>query len=151
MPTHRAKPISQAAFDNLLASMLHGDPHARFAAADAAEKASRAQPALLAAHKTILLGVLLEFGQAGLRWHLLQMLPRLELDPAARRRVFDVACRWMQDGSRIVASEALTAMFALSEAGEDLRDHALDTARRLLASPSPALRARARKCMGVGR
>ena len=127
--------------------MLQDDARTRFEAADAAEKASRTQPDLLATHREILLGALLETGQAGMRWHLLQMLPRLELTSAERCRVFEVACRWLEDNSRIVAAEALTAMFALSLAEEQMRDYAMQTARRLLASPSAALRARARKML----
>lgn len=139
--------MSQAAFDRLLTAMLQDGPQARLAAADAAEKASRVQPGLLTANKTSLLGVHLQAEQAGLRWHLLQMLPRLQLDDGERRRVFETAGQWMDGGSRIVAAEALTAMFALSTAGEDMRDQAAETAHRLLASPSPALRARARRML----
>ncbi len=121
MRPDQSKPISQAAFNGLISAMLHGDPQARFAAADAAEKASRTQPDLLMARKTALLGVLLQTGKSGVRWHLLQMLPRLELDACERRLAFETAYRWMEDGGRIVAAEALTAMFLLSRAGGHAR------------------------------
>ncbi len=147
--SNSAGPVSQEAFDTLISCMLQDDARTRFEAADAAEKASRTQPSLLVAHREMLLGAWLETGQTGMRWHLLQMLPRLELTSAERCRVFEVACQWLEDNSRIVAAEALTAMFALSLAEEEMRDHALQTARRLLASPSAALRARARKMLAL--
>jgi hypothetical protein len=127
--------------------MSDDDPVVRMRAADAVEKASRSRPALLAAHKTSLLGSIAEINQHEVRWHLLQILPRLSLTADERLEWFKRAVQWVQSDRRIVAAEALSALFGLARSDESLRAQAVTIAIQSLDGPSPALRARARKLL----
>jgi hypothetical protein len=116
-------------------------------AADALEKASRSRPDLLTAHKATLLGSIAEINQQEVRWHLLQILPRLSLTADEQCEWFKRAVQWMQSDSRIVAAEALSALFELARSDESLRAQAVMIAVQALDGPPPALRARARKLL----
>jgi hypothetical protein len=92
-----------------------------------------------------LLGSIAEINQHEVRWHLLQILPRLSLTADERREWFKRAVQWVQSDRRIVAAEALSALFGLARSDESLRAQAVTIAIQSLDGPSPALRARARK------
>jgi hypothetical protein len=66
-------------------------------AADAAEKVSGIQPGLLKPYKAGLLGLLSEAEQIELRWHLAQMIPRLPLTQAERRRAAEALQLYLED------------------------------------------------------
>jgi hypothetical protein len=134
-------------FDSCVRAMSDDDPVVRMRAADAVEKASRSRPALLAAHKASLLGSIAEINQHEVRWHLLQILPRLSLTADERLEWFKRAVQWVQSDRRIVAAEALSALFGLARSDESLRAQAVTIAIQSLDGPSPALRARARKLL----
>jgi len=134
-------------FDACVRAMADDDPVVRMRAADAVEKASRSRPALLVAHKAALLGPIAEIDQHEVRWHLLQLLPRLPLTAAERRAWFTRTVPWVQSDGRIVAAAALSTLFGLARGNETLRARAVTMAVRSLESPSPALRARARKLL----
>jgi hypothetical protein len=134
-------------FGSCVRAMLDDDPAIRMRAADAVEKASRSRPELLAAHKAVLLGSIAAINQHEVRWHLFQILPRLSLTADEQFAWFKRAVQWMQSDRRIVAAEALSALFELSRSDELLRAQAVTIAIESLDGPSPALRARARKLL----
>jgi hypothetical protein len=134
-------------FASCVRAMSDDDPVIRMRAADAVEKASRSRPELLAAHKAAFLGSVAEINQHEVRWHLLQLLPRLSLTADERLEWFKRAVQWVQSDRRIVAAEALSALFGLACSDESLRVHAVTIAVQSLDGPSPALRARARKLL----
>ncbi len=123
------------------------DPIVRMRSADAAEKASRAEPGLLAPHKAALLGMLAEDEQQEVRWHLLQLLPRLALSANERETAYRIAERSLDHRSRIVQAEALSAMIALANGEPAIQERALKAAEGAISTGSPALRARARKLL----
>lgn len=132
-------------FDALIDALSSDDPVVRMRAADAAEKASRRTPSLLASYKATLLERLAQVEQQEVLWHLLQMLPRFSLTPNERAQGFEVAVRSINHKSRVVAAEALSAMFALAGSEPLMRKRADATVEQALTSPSAAVRARARK------
>jgi hypothetical protein len=134
-------------FEACVQAMSDDDPVVRMRAADAVEKASRPRPALLAPHKAALLGAISKINQHEVRWHLLQLLPRLSLTADERLEWFKRAVQWMQSDSRIVAAEALSALFGLARSDASLRAQAVTIAVQSLDGSSPALRARARKLL----
>ncbi len=141
----------------LFAVLLDGldvdDPVVRMRAADALEKVSREQPELLAPFRDRLLALAAATGQNEVRWHLAQVLPRLELDRAARRAVVETLSGYLSDGSRIVATCVMQAFADIAEVDEVLRPALLRRVEQLAASGSPAMRARGRKllaCFGRG-
>src|SRR5579862_5180880 len=66
-------------FPKLMAGLWSKNPLVRMRAADAAEKVTRDNPALLQPFKKELLGLMAETTQQELRWHLAAMIPRLAL------------------------------------------------------------------------
>ena len=116
--------------------------------ADAVEKASRASPSLLWPYKAQLLGQVAAIEQQEVKWHLLQMLPRLDLSKSEREAAFLLAEHALRHESRIVQAEALSSLFGLADADPDLNERARGFATRAAASGTPALRARARKLLG---
>jgi len=139
----RAKPALAA---ELLDLLNHANPAVRMRAADALEKASSGNEALLAPHKALLLELAETTAQKELRWHLAQLLPRLELNGEEVLDAAELMQRWYaRDASRIVRTFALQGLADLAArdgqligAGRELADHAA-------ASGVPALVARARK------
>lgn len=127
--------------------MRDADPVVRMRAADALEKAARADPDLLAPHKRTFLSVIAKNPQQEVRWHLLQMLPRLRLTQAERAKAFSIAVESLGHQSRIVIADALSAMFYLSTDDATLRTAAEDHAARLQSSSSAAVRARAARLL----
>lgn len=130
-----------ALFAETMALLADDDARVRMRAADALEKASRAHPELLTPHKAFLLGPASRQTQQEVRWHVLQMLSRLALTAAERETALQLGRDSLTHPSRIVAAEALSALFALGA------DDARERAQALLASPHAALRSRARRLL----
>ena len=129
-----------------LETLLAGGERWRVArAADAVEKASRGNPALLAPHKAELLGMLAAARWPELRWHLAQMVPRLPLGGGERQLVAMRLQGYLEDRSSIVKTCALQGLFELAEQDRELRpmvEGVLECAAR---NGTAAMRARVRK------
>lgn len=134
-------------FRELIACLWSEDAVLRSRAADAAEKASRENPRLLARYKSQVLGLLAETEQIELRWHLAQIIPRLKLTAAERQRAASAFHRYLDDRSSIVRTFALQALVALSSGHETLRAETIQLLEEALHSGTPAMRARARKLL----
>ncbi len=132
-------------FADAFALMSDADAVVCGRAADAVEKASRARPALLAPHKVGLLALLVGTEDSQVRWHVLQMVSRLALSPDERRSAYAIAEQSLSSDSRIIAVEALSAMFALAANDPPLREQAVAAGRRVMTlKRASALQARAR-------
>lgn len=131
--------------------MTCDDPVLRMRAADAVEKASRERPELLAPFKAKLLREVAEVEQQEVRWHLAQILPRLQLDAEEWAIALAFLEDCLQHQSRIVQVNALQAMFDLAHtapSGEELGTVRAKLAWKLdelLETGSPAVKARARR------
>ena len=143
---HVAKLVSKQPelFRQLMACLWHNDPLVRMRAADAAEKASAQKPHLLARYKSQLLSLLAEATQIELRWHLAQMIPRLQLTASERQRAATSLCRYLDDRSSIVRTWSLNALSQLSQHDETLRSETEQLLEGALHSGTAAMRARAR-------
>lgn len=130
--------------------MGDADPIVSMRAADALEKATRAAPDLLSPHKTAFLGDLAKDARQEVRWHLLQILPRLRLTRAERVAAFAIAVDSLDHESRIVVANALSAMFDLSAGDAALGGMAERHAQRLRSSQSAAVRSRAKRLLSGG-
>lgn len=134
-------------FRELIAGMWSEDPVVRMRAADAAEKACRSKPALLAPLKAPLLGLLREECQQEVRWHLAAMIPRL---PLSAIETLEAAARfreYLNDRSSIVRTFALQALFDLAQQEPALRDETLELLHAAVQSGTAAMKARARKLL----
>ena len=128
--------------------LLSGDDAiVRSRAADALEKASRVAPAILGPHKRELLRLASVASQQELRWHLAQMLPRLELTARQRMNCLALLRGYLGDRSRIVTACALEALWDLGEAGGVRPQWIRAVVERSALTGSPSLKARARRIL----
>lgn len=134
-------------FDQLVRALWNADPIVRMRAADAAEKASARDPNLLVPHKAEILGLLAETTQPELRWHLAQIVPRLKLTAAERKRAFSALQIYLSDRSSIVRTFTLQALTDIAQQDTSLLASVLDLIRDTAKTGTPAMRARSRKLL----
>jgi len=124
-------------------------PEVRMRAADALEKATVQQADMLAPHKDQLLELTEDAQQSEVRWHLAQIVTRLDLNAEEIDDLSEVFGRWFRRAaSKIVRTAALQAMFDLAQKEPALLDETLKMLEDGINSPVPALNARARKLKG---
>jgi len=128
----------------LMECLWDPDPCVRMRAADAMEKASREQAALLQPYKAQLLGLLAETTQQEMRWHLAVTVPRLRLTITECRRVAERLQTHLEDRSSIVKTFAMQGLRDLIRQDAALEPMVLDLLRSLARNGTPAMRARGR-------
>jgi hypothetical protein len=134
-------------FTQLIKCLWNDDPILRMRAADAVEKVSGIQPDLLRPYKAELLGLLAEAEQIGLRWHLAQMIPRLPLTHAEKRRAAEALQLYLEDRSSIVRTFALQALADLSRTDPRLRLRVREILEESMATGTAAMKARTRRLL----
>lgn len=124
------------------------DANVRMRAADALERLSRNEPALLDPLSDDLLAVGERTEQAEVRWNLARLLPRLSLSTAQRTEAAELLADWFADeSSRMVRACALQAVVDLAESDGSLRAAAAEMLGEAMRSPVPSLAARARRIL----
>lgn len=136
-----------ALFDAVFEGLLSGDPVLRMRAADAVEKITAQHPEYLRPHKSTLIHQIARIDQQEVRWHVAQMLSRLSLTRAERRRVVDLLAEYLKDRSRIVKTFAMQALADLAEQDDDLRPSIVMQLQELARTGSPAMQSRGRKLL----
>ena len=134
-------------FPVLISGLSHEDELVRMRAADAVEKLTVTNPQWLWPFKRRLMSLAARVEQQELRWHLAQLLPRLELSRKDRTMAAAILCRYLEDRSRIVKTFAIQGLFDL-----DIHDNRLlAPVRRVMVSltktGSPAMKSRGRKLL----
>jgi hypothetical protein len=132
----RANQVAECLWDD--------DPGVANRAADALERASRKQPAILAPCKEVLLGRVVEASQNKLRWNLALMAPRLKLTLPETERAAGMLRPWLDDRSSIVKTCTMQGLAGLTRQNSSLLPEVLDLLRILARSGTPAMRARGR-------
>lgn len=136
--------------DELVDLLGHANPAVRMRAADALEKSTVQHAELLEKHRDHLLELADIVTQNEIRWHLAEILTRLDLDEAEMTDLAEVFGRWYRRAdSRIVKASALQGMADLAVRDQMFLDEALGMVEEALGSPIPALSARARKLVGM--
>lgn len=126
------------------------DPVVRMRAADAVEKATAERPALLdASHRERLLGEIAAIDQQEVRWHVAQLLPRLDLDDGDVDRAVAVLEGFLDDESRIVRVNAMSALADLALAHPRLHEPVRRRIEDAMADGIPAVQARGRKLLSA--
>jgi HEAT repeat protein len=133
----------------LVTLLEHADPLVRMRAADALEKISRVQPVALEPHRYELLRLAATTAQASLRWHLAQIIPRLQITTAERRAMFGVFKSYLDDKSAVVKATAMQAMSDFALADPALRRIVIPLLRALVARGGPAVRVRGSRLLEV--
>jgi hypothetical protein len=134
-------------FAALMPGLHHHDPRVQMRAADAIEKLTREHPAWLKPHKRQLLQLAASATRQELRWHLAQLLPRLSLTSAERRRAAATLKSYLDDKSSIVRTTAMQALFDLASVDRSLNDEIAPLLVSLTRTGTPAMRARGRKLL----
>ncbi len=131
-----------------MAGLLEGkDPRVRLRAADAIEKITARHPEYLGPFTRRLIALAARAAAPEIRWHLAQMLPRLELSRDNRGRVVKTLLAYLKDESRIVRTFAMQALADLAEGDRRLRPYAAKLIKRLTTTGSPAVQSRGRKLL----
>lgn len=112
---------------------------------DALEKLTRSSGDLLRPCAGDLLDAAQQTVQIEVRWHMAQILPKLELLAHKRNRRGRILIEYLEDSSRIVQAEALEALVTVAGREESFRPAALEAAEKASMSESPAVRARYRR------
>jgi HEAT repeat protein len=134
-------------FGRLFEGVLDDDPIVRMRAADAIEKLTIEHPEWLKPHKRKLLGPIAAIDQQEVRWHVAQLLPRLDLTELQRRKAVDVLLAWLGDASAIVRTFALQALADLAEQDPRLRRRVTKLLKEGLGADSAAVRSRSKKLL----
>jgi hypothetical protein len=113
-------------------------------AADALERASCKQPAILAPCKEALLGRMVEATENKLRWNLALIAPRLKLTVPETERIAGLLRPWLGDRSSIVKTCTMQGLAGRGRQNPSLLPEVLDLLRILTRSGTPAMRARGR-------
>jgi HEAT repeat protein len=133
----------------LFAGLGHNDPVVRLRAGDALEKVSRRHPEWLRSSRDRLLRLASRVKEQEVRWHLAQMLPRIELTSSQRLKLAGILDEYLADRSAIVRLSALQALADLALLDPRLCPRALARVRSRCSQGSPAVLARARRLLPV--
>jgi hypothetical protein len=134
-------------FAVLFAGLLVDDPLVRMRTADAIEKITLQQPAYLAPYKAQLLHEVGQLAQQEVRWHVAQLLSRVELTATERRTAVELLNRYLQDQSKIVKTFAMQALADIALVDAALRPAIVAQLETLTNTGSPAMRSRGRKLL----
>lgn len=136
-----------ALFPALIDGMHHADERVRMRAADAVEKLTVTNPEWLRPFKVQLIKLAARARQQELRWHLAQMLPRLELSRRDRAIVVAVLRRYLRDKSRIVKTFAMQSLTDLAMQDPRLTNLVRPLISSLTRTGSPSMKSRGRKLL----
>ncbi|MGB8339446.1 MAG: hypothetical protein WCD07_04055 [Burkholderiales bacterium] len=131
-----------ALFEQLIEGLFNPDPLIRMRAADAVEKISVVNPALLRPYKKLLIDCAASGDQKEVRWHMAQICPRLLLNASERRRLMAILLGYLNDSSRIVKTFAMQAMVDLAVKDKSLLPKVARHVKELTVTGSPAMRSR---------
>ncbi|HXV42386.1 MAG TPA: hypothetical protein VEC96_04950 [Anaerolineae bacterium] len=134
-------------FGTLFEGMLSDDPLIRMRSADAVEKITALHPEYLQPYKNQLIEQVANIDQQEVRWHVAQMLPRLELSEAERARSVEILMDYLNDKSKIVKTFAMQALADLAEREAKLRPQVIKLLAELTQTGSPAMKSRGRKLL----
>ncbi|MEE8391321.1 MAG: ACT domain-containing protein, partial [Anaerolineae bacterium] len=98
-------------------------------------------------YKNELIGRVARIDQQEVRWHVAQMLPRLEWSQEERAVVVEILLDYFNDKSRIVKTFAMQALADLAEVDASLRPQAIELLAELVEIGSPAMKSRGRKLL----
>ena len=134
-------------FAGLFQGLLVDDPLIRMRAADAIEKITAQHPEYLAPYKTQLLQEVGPIEQQEVRWHVAQLLSRLDLTAEERRTAVTLLNTYLQDQSKIVKTFAMQALADIALVDAELRPTIIIQLETLTHTGSPAMQSRGRKLL----
>ncbi len=134
-------------FDTLFRGILAPDPIVRMRAADAVEKISAARPEYLRPYKRMLVEQAAGIEQQEVRWHVAQMLPRLDWSQDERAAIIEILMGYLDDESKIVKTFTMQALADFAARDANLRPQIVELLKELVQTGSPAMKSRGRKLL----
>lgn len=134
-------------FRHVVVGIVDAEPGVRMRASDATEKIARLRPELLCPYKKEFINLAATIAQKEVRWHLAQILPRLELTKKERQQVFDILVSFLDDDSRIVKTFAMQGLADIAEMDRSYLPRVVKIVEGLMASGIPAIQSRGRKLL----
>jgi len=136
-------------FHVLIDGLSIDDPVIKMRAADAMEKASLEHPQYLLPYKKKLIELATNTKQKEVRWHLAQILPRLNLTHKENVKVVDILLTYFSGNSSIVNTFVMQAFADIAKTDEELRPSLLVHICELTEIGTPAMKARGRKLLAA--
>jgi hypothetical protein len=128
-------------------AMLSDNAIIRMRSADAAEKITAKHPEYLQPYKEKLIQQVAKINPQEVRWHVAQMVPRLELSEEERAVAVEILLDYLNDKSKIVKTFSMQALADFAERDADLRPKVIQLLEELTTTGSPAMKSRGRKLM----
>lgn len=143
-----AEAIADPTLVPLLVDLLRGDDSLiRMRAADALEKVSRDRPEMVAPFADTLVREIGPHPQQEIRWHIAVMLPRLALAGDLRDDAVALARSYLDDRSRIVVADAMSALAFFARDDPVLRAWLVPELERFAAGDIFSARSRAKRLL----
>jgi len=134
-------------FEVLVDGLFAEDPLIRMRAADALEKITADFPEYLHPFKPRLIRLTGETTQQEVKWHLAQILPRLELESDEKKEIVNKLFLYLNDKSKIVVTFALQALADLAVEDKNLQPRIIRVLEEFTQTGSPAIKSRGRKLL----
>jgi hypothetical protein len=134
-------------FPDVFNGMTDADPLVRMRCADAIEKITVGHPEYLKPYKQKIIELAQSAEQQEFRWHLAQLVSRLELNAQERRRVVKILERYLMDRSSIVKTFAMQTLADMAIRDAGLREPILEQLKTLTRIGTPAMKSRGRKLL----
>ena len=137
----------QKSFDKLFALIFHHERSVVMRAPDAVEKITLKNPNYLTLHKKQLIQALKTADQKELKWHMAQLIPRIELNKKEATEVVQILTQWARNKneSRIVRVNSLQGLFDLARKYPDWTERISETIALMQRENIPSIQARIRK------
>jgi hypothetical protein len=115
--------------------------------ADAVEKITAKHPEYLQPFKAGLIQQVAKSEQQEVRWHVAQMLPRLDFSAKERQVAVEILLGYLDDKSKIVKTFSMQALADLAEGDPRLRSRVIALLEELTQTGSPAMKSRGQKLL----
>lgn len=137
----------QKSFDDLFGLIFHHERPLVMRAADAIEKITAKNASYLKPHKAQLLSVLKSADHKELKWHIAQLVGRMDLDKKELRDVQYTLTYWARNKneSKIVRVNSLQGLFDLARSHPEVRGNVQETMALMEHEMIPSIQARIRK------
>lgn len=137
----------QKSFDDLFGLIFHHERPLVMRAADAIEKITAKNASYLKPHKAQLLSVLKSADHKELKWHIAQLVGRMDLDKKELRDVQYTLTYWARNKneSKIVRVNSLQGLFDLARSHLEVRGNVQETMALMEHEMIPSIQARIRK------
>jgi hypothetical protein len=137
----------QESFDELFGLVFHHERSLVMRAVDAVEKVTIKHPEFLKPHKVQLMSVLKSADHKELKWHVAQLIPRIELTESELTDVRHILNYWAlnKNESKIVRVNALQGLFDLSQKHLEVKSDLAVAISSMEHEMIPSIQARVKK------